>query len=149
MTVIPSSALPATCAAVIIFAANLSSWAAEPEPRRQLENGLLGYCGLQAGDNPALAAKAATPAMPIVFAVAGDPVQLGVVANLNRPGGNVTGVSFFSSKITSKRLGLLHELVPTLTSISLLANPRNAGAEAINQISYPRCGLRNTMMRAE
>ena len=76
--------------------------------------------------------------MPIVFAVAGDPVQLGVVANLNRPGGNVT-----------KRLGLLHELVPTVTSISLLANPRNAGAEAINQISYPRCGLRNTMMRAE
>jgi len=87
--------------------------------------------------------------MPIVFAVAGDPVQLGVVANLNRPGGNVTGVSFFSSKITSKRLGLLHELVPTLTSISLLANPRNAGAEAINQMPYPRCGLRNTMMRAE
>jgi putative ABC transport system substrate-binding protein len=83
-----------------------------------------------AGDNPALAAKAATPTIPIVFAVAGDPVQLGVVANLNRPGGNVTGVSFFSSRITSKRLGLLHELTPTATSVSFLANPSNASVEA-------------------
>jgi len=83
-----------------------------------------------AGDNPALAAKAATPTIPIAFAVAGDPVQLGVVANLNRPGGNVTGVSFFSSTITSKRLGLLHELAPTSTSVSLLANPSNASVEA-------------------
>jgi len=83
-----------------------------------------------AGDNPALAAKAATPVIPIVFAVAGDPVQLGVVANLNRPSGNVTGVSFFSSTITSKRLGLLHELAPTVTKVSLLANPSNASVEA-------------------
>src|SRR4029077_9079352 len=83
-----------------------------------------------AGDNPALAAKAATPTIPIVFAVAGDPVQLGVVANLNRPGGNVTGVSFFSSTITSKRLGLLHELVPKATMIGLLANPSNSSVEA-------------------
>jgi putative tryptophan/tyrosine transport system substrate-binding protein len=85
---------------------------------------------MAAGDNPALAAKAATPTIPIVFAVAGDPVQLGVVANLNRPGGNVTGVSFFSSTITPKRLGLLHELVPKATVLSLLANPSNASGEA-------------------
>jgi putative ABC transport system substrate-binding protein len=83
-----------------------------------------------AGDNPALAAKAATPTIPIVFAAAGDPVQLGVVANLNRPGGNVTGVSFFSSAITSKRLGLLHELAPAARSVSLLANPSNVSVEA-------------------
>src|SRR5262249_48355298 len=83
-----------------------------------------------AGGNPALAAKAATPTIPIVFAVAGDPVQLGVVASLNHPTGNVTGVSFFSSTITSKRLGLLHELAPTVTSVSLLANPSNASVEA-------------------
>jgi putative ABC transport system substrate-binding protein len=85
---------------------------------------------MAAGDNPALAAKAATPMIPIVFAVAGDPVQLAVVANLNRPGGNVTGVSFFSSTITPKRLGLVHELVPKVTKVSLLLNPSNASAEA-------------------
>jgi len=85
---------------------------------------------MAAGDNPALAAKAATPTIPIVFAVAGDPVQLGVVANLNRPGGNVTGVSFFSITVTPKRLGLLHELVPKAKVIGLLANPNNGSAEA-------------------
>ena len=85
---------------------------------------------LAAGDNPALAAKAATPTIPIVFAVAGDPVQLGVVGNLNRPGGNITGVSFFSVTIMPKRLGLLHELAPNATVIGMLANPSNASAEA-------------------
>ncbi len=85
---------------------------------------------IAAGDNPALAAKAATAAIPIVFVVAGDPVQLGVVENLNRPGGNVTGVSFFSTTVTPKRLGLLHELVPKATVIGLLANPNNSSAEA-------------------
>jgi putative ABC transport system substrate-binding protein len=85
---------------------------------------------MAAGDNPALAAKAATPTIPIVFAVAGDPVQLGVVVNLNRPSSNVTGVSFFSITVTPKRLGLLHELVPNATVIGLLANPNNSSAEA-------------------
>ena len=85
---------------------------------------------MAAGDNPALAAKAATPTIPIVFAVAGDPVQLGVVANLNRPRANVTGVSFFSITVTPKRLGLLHELVPKAKVIGLLANPNNGSAEA-------------------
>lgn len=85
---------------------------------------------LAAGDNSALAAKAATPTIPIVFAVAGDPIQLGVVGNLNRPGGNITGVSFFSVTITPKRLGLLHELAPKATVIGMLANPSNASAEA-------------------
>src|SRR5262249_20833022 len=83
-----------------------------------------------AGDNPALAAKAATPTIPIVFAVAGDPVHLGVVPNLNRPGGNVTGVTFFSSSVTPKRLGLLHELTPKATVLGLIINPSNASAEA-------------------
>ena len=85
---------------------------------------------MAAGDNPALAAKATTRTIPIVFAVAGDPVQLGVVANLNRPGSNVTGVSFFSIAVTPKRLGLLHELVRKGTVIGLLANPNNSSAEA-------------------
>ena len=85
---------------------------------------------MAAGDNPALAAKAASQTIPIVFAVAGDPVQLGVVANLNRPGGNVTCVSFFSLTVTPKRLGLLHELVPKAAVIGLLINPSNASAQA-------------------
>lgn len=84
---------------------------------------------LAAGDNPALAAKAATQTIPIVFAVAGDPVRLGLVPTLNRPGGNITGVSFFSTNVTSKRLGLLHELVPKATAVGLLVNPSNSSAE--------------------
>jgi putative tryptophan/tyrosine transport system substrate-binding protein len=83
-----------------------------------------------AGDNPALATKAATPTIPIVFVVAGDPVQLGVVTNLNRPDANATGVSFFSSAVTSKRLGLLHTLVPKASLLGLLVNPTNSSAEA-------------------
>jgi putative ABC transport system substrate-binding protein len=85
---------------------------------------------MAAGDNPALAAKAVTTTIPIVFAVAGDPVQLGMVANLNRPDGNATGVSFFSSNITPKRLGLLRELLPKATVLGFLTNPNNASAEA-------------------
>ena len=85
---------------------------------------------MAAGDNPALAAKAATSTIPIVFAVAGDPVQLGVVANLNRTNSNVTGVSFFSITVTPKRLGLLHEVVPNATVIGLLVNPNNSSAQA-------------------
>ena len=78
------------------------------------------------GPAPVLAAKAATTTTPIVFIVPEDPVRLGLVASLARPDGNLTGVNFFTSELTAKRLGLLRELVPTAVRVAVLINPDNA-----------------------
>jgi putative ABC transport system substrate-binding protein len=83
------------------------------------------------GGAPAtVAAKAATSTIPIVFNLGADPIQLGLVTNLNRPGGNVTGVAMMTVEIETKRLELLHELAPTSTSIAVLLNPSNAQAQS-------------------
>jgi ABC-type uncharacterized transport system substrate-binding protein len=77
------------------------------------------------GGPAAAAAKAATGTIPIVFSVGGDPVELGLVPNINRPGGNITGVTFFAKQLLQKQVGILHDLVPTASVLGVLINPNN------------------------
>src|SRR6516165_8449846 len=81
------------------------------------------------GEPSALAAKASTTAIPIVFAVGDDPIRSGLVSSVNRPGGNMTGMSTFIAAVEPKRLGLLRELRPSATTMAALVNPANVQAE--------------------
>ena len=80
---------------------------------------------------PALAAKAASTIIPIVFAHGADPVKLGLVASLNRPGGNITRISFLTADLGAKRLGLMHELAPHISVGAVLINPNNPNAQSV------------------
>jgi putative tryptophan/tyrosine transport system substrate-binding protein len=102
-------------------------------------------------NDAALAAKRATATTPIIFGMGGDPVALGLVGSLNRPGGNITGIYFFTQGLEGKRLGLLHELVPTATTIAVLINTDYSPAK--NQLqdvqeAAARLGVQVLVLRA-
>jgi len=104
-----------------------------------------------AGTPSTFAAKAATTNIPIVFSVAADPVQLGLVASLNQPGGNLTGFNGFSGELGAKGLALLHELVPGTASIGFLQNPNNPLSEQLTRdvlTAAPAIGLKVQVLKA-
>jgi len=89
------------------------------------------------GEPAALAAKSATSTIPIVFAIGGDPIKLGLVASYNRPGGNATGANILAAEMDGKRLGLLHELMPSATRVGALLNPNfPAYTEQLNDLQH-------------
>ena len=94
---------------------------------------------------PARAAKAATSTIPIIFAYAGDPVEDNLVTNFNRPEGNVTGATFIGATLSSKRLELLNEIVPGLTDVAILVNPKGGLAEG--QVRETEAAVRTTGQR--
>jgi putative ABC transport system substrate-binding protein len=103
------------------------------------------------GTVSAIAAKSATTTIPIVFTSGGDPMRMGLVASISRPGGNVTGVSLFTSTLAAKRLELLHELVPAAKVIAMLVNPANPNSEADTravEAAAPAIGLQIVVLKA-
>ena len=111
-----------------------------PEQAAELVQCKVDLLAATGGENSALAAKQATAQIPIVFAIGGHPVDLGLVASLPRPGANLTGLTQYTGPLESKRLGLLRELLPGARSVGVLVNPRYANAPA--QIADLKDGAR-------
>src|SRR5262245_20247488 len=105
-----------------------------------------------AGNVPVLAAKAATTTIPIVFGVGDDPVRLGLVSSLARPGGNLTGINWLAVELAAKRLRLLHDLVPKAVRVAVLLNPANASSTESQlrtvQEAAPAIGLQIQILNA-
>jgi putative ABC transport system substrate-binding protein len=110
-------------------------WAEKEEQLPELAAGLIrqrvAVIATPVSTQATLAARAATTTTPIVFAVGGDPVALGLVASLNRPGGNITGISILNVELMPKRLGLLREIAPQATRFGVLVNPETAFTPAV------------------
>ena len=106
-----------------------------PELMADLVNRRVALIATPGSTPSALAAKAATTAIPIVFGIGPDPVEIGLVASLNRPGGNITGVSSLNAELGAKRLGLLHELLPSAARFAILVNPNNRNVESLTRDS--------------
>jgi putative ABC transport system substrate-binding protein len=103
------------------------------------------------GTAPALAVKAATTTIPIIFAVGEDPVRLGLVANLARPGGNLTGINYLNTELVAKRLELLRNMVPSATRVAVLVSPTGPTAETTMRDVEPAAramGLQAQIFRA-
>jgi ABC-type uncharacterized transport system substrate-binding protein len=123
-----------------------------PELAAELVRRRVAVIAVTGGPPSAFAAKAATTTIPIVFVINEDPVRLGLVASLARPGGNLTGVNFFSAELVAKRLELLHELVPGAARVAVLVNPAVATTTATTlrdvEAAAPALGLQLKILNA-
>ena len=122
-----------------------------PELAKDLVRRKVAVIAATGGSVSAIAAKSVTATIPIVFTSGGDPVRIGLVASLSRPGGNVTGVSLFTSTLAAKRLELLHELVPAARVVAMLVNPTNPNWEADTkavEAAAPAIGVQIVILKA-
>src|SRR5262245_16824469 len=109
-----------------------------PELMADLVRRRVAVIATPAGNYAAQAAKAATTTIPIVFSVGDDPVRLGLVTSLARPDGNATGINFFVQEVATKRLGLLHDLVPKAVRLAVMVNPANVPTYEVNLQEIPK-----------